>query len=93
MLLFSTEMLASALNSINLGLAPCMVLNSTGYLCLGKKKKGVGVFLLTSNVLLFSFNSQAHKLRAGISQLRHMLKTTKLTFLQPVFCRLFQYWI
>lgn len=85
MLPLSREMLAPAPNSINLGLAPCMVLNSTGYLCLFKKKKKI--------VFINSINSQAPKLRAGISPLRHMPKTTKLTFLQPVFCRLFQYWI
>lgn len=84
MLPFSIEMLASMLKSMNLGLASCMVLTSTGYLRLLKKYI---VFLLTANVLLFSSNSQAHKLRVGISPLLHMLETTKLTLLQAVFWR------
>lgn len=47
--------------------------------------------LLTASVLFLSSGSQARNLRAGVSLLLHMLKTTKLTSLQPVFGRLSQH--
>lgn len=91
MLLLSTEMLASALISINLVLAPHMVLNSTVLQFLLLSKKNINVI----NCKCFAFQHQLPGLQAPSRYLITPLyaENYKINFSakKPVFCRLFQY--